>query len=66
MLEETASNYPQAGRLLVSHHPETLLMSAPGFANYAANFLQAEFSDDQFRSAVGRALPQTAEDVMQA
>ena len=64
MLEETAASFPQAGRLLVSHHPFSLLMSAPGFANYATNFLQAEFTDDQFRAAVERALPSAAEDVV--
>lgn len=66
MLEDTASSFPQAGRLLISHHPMTLLMSAPGFANYADNFLHAEFTDDQFRAAVERALPRAAEDVVQA
>ena len=54
MMEETAAAFPEAGRLLISHHPRSLLMSMPGFANYAANFLQAEFTDDQFRSAVER------------
>jgi CheY-like chemotaxis protein len=64
MLDETAAKFPQAGRLLISHHPLSLLMSAPGFAKHVANFLQAEFTDDQFRSAVGRALPSAAEDVV--
>jgi DNA-binding NtrC family response regulator len=66
MLEETAENFPDAGRLLVSHHPRSLLMSAPGFANYITNFLQAEFTDEQFRSAVERALPRATEDVVQS
>jgi DNA-binding NtrC family response regulator len=65
MLEETAARFPDAGSLLVSHHPRPLLMSVPGFANYA-HFLQAEFTDDQFRAAVERALPRPAENVMQA
>ena len=65
MLEETAAKFPAAGRLLVSHHPLSLLMAAPGFAKHVPNFLQAEFSDDQFRAAVDRALPRTAEDVVQ-
>lgn len=61
MLEETCAKFPDAGCLLVSHHPLTLLMSAPGFARHAANFLQAEFTDDQFRAAVERALPRSAQ-----
>ncbi len=65
MLEETAAKFPGAGRLLISHHPLSLLMSAPGFAKHVSNFLQAEFSDDQFRAAVYRALPSAAEDVVQ-
>jgi DNA-binding NtrC family response regulator len=65
MLDETAARFPEAGRLLVSHHPRTLLMSAPGFAKHATNFLKAEFTDDQFRAAVERALPRAAEDVVQ-
>jgi DNA-binding NtrC family response regulator len=65
MLDETAARFPEAGRLLVSHHPQTLLMSAPGFAKHATNFLKAEFTDDQFRAAVERALPRAAEDVVQ-
>jgi DNA-binding NtrC family response regulator len=60
MMEETGAAFPEAGRLLISHHPRTLLMSVPGFANYAANFLQAEFTDDQFRDAVDRAMPRHA------
>jgi hypothetical protein len=28
----------------------------PGFLDHAANFLKAEFTDDQFRAAVDRAL----------
>ena len=65
MLEETAAKFPGAGRLLISHHPLALLMSAPGFAKHVPNFLQAEFTDDQFRQAVDRALPRAAEDVVQ-
>ena len=62
MMEETASNFPDAGRLLISHHPRTLLMSVPGFAKYAGEFLQAEFTDDQFRAAVEG----SAKDVVQS
>lgn len=61
MLDETCAKFPDAGCLLVSHHPLTLLMSAPGFAQHAGNFLQAEFTDEQFRAAVARSLPRTAE-----
>ena len=62
MMEETAANFPDAGRLLISHHPLTLLMSVPGFARYAGEFLQAEFTDDQFRAAV----ESSAKDVVQS
>jgi FixJ family two-component response regulator len=65
MLDETCAQFPEAGCLLVSHHPQQLLMSVPGFAKHAVNFLQAEFTDEQFRSAVQRALPRSAEDVVQ-
>jgi DNA-binding NtrC family response regulator len=57
MMEETAAAFPDAGRLLISHHPRSLLMSLPGFANHTAEFLQAEFTDDQFRTTVERVLP---------
>lgn len=60
MLEETAANFPKAGRLLVSHLPRRRVMAAPGFSKYAANFLQAEFTDDRFRAAVEHALPRHA------
>jgi DNA-binding NtrC family response regulator len=60
MLEETASRFPRVGCLLISHHPRSLLMSVPGFDKYAAHFLQAEFTDSQFRAAVKRALPHGA------
>jgi DNA-binding NtrC family response regulator len=56
MLEETAARYPKAQQMLISHHPRNLLFAVPGFADHSANFLQAEFSDDQFRLAVERAL----------
>lgn len=66
MMEETAQAFPEAGRLLVSHHPISLLMSVPGFADHSVNFLQAEFTDEQFRAAVGRALPRSAKNVVEA
>ena len=60
MMEETAGAFPLAGLLLVSHHPLSLLMSVPGFADHCVYFLQAEFTDDQFRTAIERALPNHA------
>jgi DNA-binding NtrC family response regulator len=56
MLEETIAQFPGAQQMLISHHPRTLLMSVPGFAAHATNFLKAEFTDDQFRLAVEHAL----------
>lgn len=56
MLEETVAQYPGAQQMLISHHPKELLMSVPGFAVHSTNFLQAEFTDEQFRTAVDRAL----------
>ncbi len=56
MLQETAAIFPGAQQMLISHHPRKLLSTVPGFLEYSANFLQAEFRDDQFRSAVERAL----------
>jgi len=56
LLEETVAQFPGAQQMLISHHPKTLLMSVPGFAQHSINFLQAEFSDEQFRLAVERSL----------
>jgi len=56
MLEETAATFPDVQAMLISHHPRNLLTSVPGFLNHAANFLKAEFTDEQFRTAVERAL----------
>jgi DNA-binding NtrC family response regulator len=56
MLEETAAVFPEAQQMLISHYPRTLLSSVPGFLDHAANFLKAEFTDEQFRAAVDRAL----------
>jgi DNA-binding NtrC family response regulator len=56
MLEDTVALFPGAQQMLISHHPKTLLMSVPGFANHSINFLKAEFTDEQFRAAVERAL----------
>ena len=56
MLEDLATNYPEAQQMLISHHPRDLLSSVPGFIDHANNFLQAEFTDEQFRTAVERVL----------
>lgn len=60
MLEETVAQHPGAQQMLISHHPKDLLMSLPGFAAHSINFLQAEFTDEQFRTAVKRALSRAA------
>jgi len=57
LLEEAAAVFPAARHLLVSHHPKNLLLMVPGFASHCGHFLQAEFTDDQFRSIVERTLP---------
>ena len=56
MLEDTAAVFSEAQHMLISHHPRNLLFSVPGFLDHAANFLKAEFTDEQFRTAVERAL----------
>ena len=60
MLEETAAVFPEAQQMLISHYPRSLLSSVPGFLDHAAHFLKAEFTDDQFRTAVERALARVA------
>lgn len=57
LLEEAAAAFPAARHLLVSHHPKSLLLMVPGFANHCGHFLQAGFTDDQFRAMVERTLP---------
>src|SRR3954447_6919550 len=56
MLEDTAAVFPEAQQMLISHYPRNLLSTVPGFLDHAANFLEAEFTDRQFRTAVERAL----------
>jgi DNA-binding NtrC family response regulator len=56
MLAETGAMFPGAQQMLISHHPRNLLSSVPGFLEHAGNFLKAEFTDEQFRTAVERAL----------
>jgi DNA-binding NtrC family response regulator len=56
LLNEAAATFPDAQHLMVSHYPRNLLYSVPGFTDHASDFLQEEFTDDQFRRAVERAL----------
>ncbi len=56
LLEELCTFFPGTPHLVVSHYPKDLLRSVPGFIQYADQFVQEEFTDDQFRLAVERAL----------
>jgi DNA-binding NtrC family response regulator len=56
VLEEMAELFPHAHRVVISHFPVRLLYSLPGFASLRAEFLQAAFTDDQFRKVVRHAL----------
>ena len=56
LLKEASSKFPDARHIVVSHYPRSLLHSVPGFADHMSDFLQEEFTDDQFRRAVDRAL----------
>lgn len=56
LLEDAAALFPEARHLVVSHYPKDLLNSVPGFIQHSDNFLQEEFTDDQFRMAVENAL----------
>jgi CheY-like chemotaxis protein len=55
-LNELAALFPQAHQVLISHYPKELLFSMPGFAFQRAEFLQAEFTDEQFRRVMQHAL----------
>jgi hypothetical protein len=59
LLEDAAAVFPEASRLVVSHYPKNLLLSVPGFTGHSDHFLQEEFTDEQFRRAVERALVRT-------
>jgi DNA-binding NtrC family response regulator len=59
LLEEAAQSFPGARHLLISHHPQHLLMMVPGFADHCGHFLQEVFSDEQFRAAVEESLAST-------
>jgi DNA-binding NtrC family response regulator len=56
LLKEASATFPEARHIVVSHYPRNLLYSVPGFTDHMSDFLQEEFSDDQFRRAVERAL----------
>ncbi len=55
-LNEMAELFPAARQVLVSHFSKRLLFTMPGFAECRAEFLQAEFTDEQFRKVADRAL----------
>lgn len=59
-LDRLAELFPLAHQVLVSHYPKRLLFSLPGFASRRAEFLQAKFTDDQFRKVMQRALASKA------
>ena len=54
-LDELAALFPRAHAVLISHYPKSLLFSMPGFAEQRAEFLQAEFTDEQFRRVMQHA-----------
>jgi len=56
VMNDLCARFPKAKRLLVSHYAKSLLYSIPDFASCAADFLQAEFSDTDFRRCVQRIL----------
>lgn len=55
-LDHLSSLFPDARQVMVSHFPKDLLLSLPAFANRRAEFLQAEFTDEEFRHVMRRAL----------
>jgi CheY-like chemotaxis protein len=59
VFDRLAVLFPHAHYVLVSHYPKPLLFSVPGFASLRAEFLQAAFTDDEFRKVVGRVLGQS-------
>lgn len=58
-LDQMAELFPHARQVLVSHFPKNLLFAVPGFGDRQAEFLQAEFTDDQFRKVIERSLART-------
>ena len=59
LLKEASTTFPEARHIVVSHYPRNLLHSVPGFTDHLSDFLQEEFTDEQFRRAVERALAKT-------
>jgi DNA-binding NtrC family response regulator len=59
VLNQIGEMFPDARQVMVSHFPKRLLISIPGFADRMAEFLQAEFTDDQFRKVVERSFART-------
>lgn len=55
-LTQLSEFFPQARQVLVSHFPRRLLSTIPGFADRQAEFIQAAFTDDQFRRVMERTL----------
>lgn len=58
-LDQLSELFPHARQVLVSHFPKNLLFTLPGFADRQAEFLQAEFTDDQFRKVIERSWART-------
>jgi len=56
VMNDLCARFPNARRLLVSHYAKSLLFSIPDFASCEADFLQAEFTDREFRKCVERTL----------
>jgi hypothetical protein len=59
LLEDAAAVFPEASQLVISHYTKNQLISVPGFTGHSDHFLQEEFTDEQFRRAVERALIRT-------
>lgn len=56
VMNDLRRRFPAARRILVSHFAKSLLYSIPDFGTFDADFLQAEFTDEQFRRCVERLL----------
>lgn len=54
--DELSEFFPEARQVLVSHYPKRLLFTLPGFADRRAEFLQAAFTDEDFRKVMERSL----------
>ena len=58
-LDQLAELFPHARQVLVSHFAKNLLFTLPGFGDRQAEFLQAEFTDEQFRKVIERSMART-------